>query len=245
MIGISAMAETARWSHWRDVDVNISQRTYSGEVAAGGGVPILLPAHDAALERVPAILDLLSGLILAGGADLDPSTYGEAPSPRRTPIRAERDRFELALATEALARDLPLLGICRGMELMNVACGGTLVQDLPDVDTHLHTPGQFSDHGVNLEPRSLAARAVGAERVSVRSHHHQGIDRLAGGLRATGWADPGGAIEAIERDDRAFALGVLWHAEEEPGGPVVRSLVEAATASRAAPGRGAEEAARL
>jgi putative glutamine amidotransferase len=231
VIGISAMAETAQWSHWRDVDVNVSQRTYSGEVAAAGGVPILLPAHDAALESVPAILDLLSGLILAGGADLDPSTYGEAPSPRTTPVRAERDRFEIALAREALARDLPLLGICRGMEVMNVACGGTLVQDLPDVETHLHTPGQFSDHGVDLEPGSLAARAVGAERVTVRSHHHQGVDRLADGLRATAWADPGRVIEAIERDDRAFALGILWHAEEEPGGRLMTSFVEAAAAS--------------
>lgn len=108
---------------------------------------------------------------------------------------------------------------------MNVACGGTLNQHLPDPQTHLHTPGTFSDHDVRLEPGSLAARAVGAERVSVRSHHHQGVERLGEGVVATGWADPGETVEAIEVLERRWALGILWHAEEERRSPVLGALV--------------------
>jgi putative glutamine amidotransferase len=174
------------------------------------------------------VLDLLDGLVLSGGADIDPASYGADTDPRTTGARGERDRFEIALARGALERDLPVLGICRGMELLNVAYGGTLVQHLADADVHLHTPGRYSDHDVRLEPGSLAAQAVGAERVSVRSHHHQGVDRLGEGVVASGWADPGETVEAIEIPERRWALGVLWHTEEDRESRVLAALTTAA-----------------
>jgi putative glutamine amidotransferase len=232
VIGICAAIESAAWGVWHDLDANVSQRTYSVGVSDAGGLPLLLPADDVTAESPDQLLDLLDGLVLSGGADLDPATYGAEPEPETIGYRPERDRFELALARRALDRELPVLGICRGMQLLNVACGGTLEQQLPDVDVHLHTPGQFTDHDVRLEPGSLAARAVGAERVSVRSHHHQGIERLGNGLVASGWSDPGETIEAIERPDRGWALGVLWHTEEDRMSPVLAAL--SAAAGRAA-----------
>jgi putative glutamine amidotransferase len=232
VIGICTAIESAAWGVWRDLDANVSQRTYSVGVSEAGGMPVLLPPDDVTADSPDQLLDLLDGLVLSGGSDLDPATYGSEPAPETTGWRPERDRFELALARRALERDLPVLGICRGMQLLNVACGGTLEQQLADAELHLHTPGQFTDHEVRLEPGSLAARAVGTERVSVRSHHHQGIQRLGDGLIASGWAEPGETIEAIERPGRAWALGVLWHTEEDRMSPVLGALT--AEAGRAA-----------
>ena len=228
VIGICAMVERAAWTVWNEVEVNISQRTYSLRVGEAGGLPLILPPDEASAGAPEQTLDLLDGLVLSGGADIDPSLYGAEPDPRTVGSRRERDRFEIALARRALERELPLLGICRGMELLNVACGGTLDQHLADADLHVHTPGEFSDHDVRLEPGSLAASAVGAERVTVRSHHHQGIDELGDGLVASGRAEPGGTVEAIELPDRRWALGVLWHAEEERLSPVLAALTAAA-----------------
>jgi putative glutamine amidotransferase len=228
VIGICAAIENAAWGSWHDVEVNISQRTYSAGVSEAGGLPVLLPADPAEDDSPDQLLDLIDGLVLSGGADIDPSVYGAEPAPETSGCRIERDRFELALARGALERELPVLGVCRGMQLLNIVCGGTLVQHLADADVHLHTPGEFSDHRVRLEPGSLAARAVGADHASVRSHHHQGIDRLGDGLAATGWADPGGSIEAIEMPGRSFALGVLWHTEEDRLSPVLAALTAAA-----------------
>lgn len=234
VIGVSAAIESARWTVWEDVETNISQRTYSTAVADAGALPVLLPAYEAAAEAPDEVLDLLDALILSGGADLDPAAYGAVAGPRTVGFRAERDRFELALAQRALERDLPLLGICRGMQLLNVARGGTLDQHLADAQTHLHTPGRFSDHEVRLEPSSLAARAVGSERVSVRSHHHQGLAGLGEGVVASAWAEPGGVVEAIEIPEHRWALGILWHAEEERPSPVIAALA-AATRSQGVP----------
>src|SRR5215204_1478945 len=146
VIGICAMVERAAWTVWRDVEVNVSQRTYSRGIAAAGGVPVVLPAHDESAQPPDELLALLDGLLLAGGSDIDPSSYGAAPEPQTVGSWPERDRFELGLARAAMEGDLPLLGVCRGMELLNVACGGTLVQHVADADLHLHTPGTFSDH---------------------------------------------------------------------------------------------------
>lgn len=228
VIGICAALERARWAVWEDVEVNISQRTYSLGVADAGAIPVILPADDAATDAPDELLDLLDGLVLAGGADLDPAGYGAKPGPLTTGYRAERDRFELALARRALERDLPVLGICRGMQLLNVARGGSIEQHLADAELHIHTPGTFSDHDVRLEPGSLAARAVGAERATVRSHHHQGLARLGEGVVASGWAEPGGVVEAVELPDRRWALGILWHAEEARRSPVLAALAGAA-----------------
>jgi putative glutamine amidotransferase len=228
VIGICAAIESAAWTVWRELEANVSQRTYSDGVAQAGGLPLLLPADDASADAPDELLDLLDALVLSGGSDIDPATYGAEPVPETVGYRPERDRFELSLARGALERNLPLVGICRGMQLLNVACGGTLDQQVADADLHLHTPGQFADHAVRLEPGSLAARAVGAKRVSVRSHHHQGIGRLGDGLVASGWAEPGETVEAIELPDRGWALGVLWHTEEDRMSPVLAALTEAA-----------------
>jgi putative glutamine amidotransferase len=228
VIGICAAIETAAWTVWHDVEVNISQRTYSNRVTDAGGLPLLLAAHQPIAEEPDQLLDLLDGLVLAGGADIDPASYGAEPDPRTTGARGERDRFEIALTRGALERDLPVLGICRGMELLNVARGGTLVQHLPDADVHLHTPGRYSDHDVRLAAGSLAARVVGADRVSVRSHHHQGLDELGEGVVASGWAEPGETVEAIEVPELRWALGVLWHTEEDRRSPVLAALTTTA-----------------
>ncbi len=224
VIGICAMVERANWTVWRDIEVNVSQRTYSNGVAEAGGLPLILPPDEASTESPEQLLDLLDGIVFAGGADIDPAAYGAEPGPETKGVRPERDSFEVALASGALERDLPVLGICRGMQLLNVACGGTLNQHLADAETHIHTPGTFSDHDVRLDPGSLAARVVGAERISVRSHHHQGVERLGDGLIATGWADPGETVEAIEMPHRRWALGILWHTEEERRSPVLAAL---------------------
>ncbi len=225
------MIERAAWTVWQDVEVNLSQRTYSRGISEAGGLPLLLPADDASAESPGQVLDLLDGLVLAGGSDIDPAGYGAEPDPRTKGAWPERDRFELALTRAALERGLPILGICRGMQLLNVARGGTLDQHLADAELHLHTPGTFSDHGVRLDPGSLAARAVGSERVAIRSHHHQGVGRLGDGLVASGWAEPGETIEAIEAPDSPWALGILWHTEEERRSPVLQALVEGARRS--------------
>jgi putative glutamine amidotransferase len=228
VIGITAAIERAAWTVWSDIEANITQRTYTLAVTAAGGLPIVLPPDPATTSDPGQTLDLVDGLILAGGADIEPAAYGAEAAPQTTGARPERDRFELALARTALKRDLPLLGICRGMELLNVALGGTLIQNLPDAHVHLHTPGTFADHDVRLEPGSTAARIFGTERLAVRSHHHQGIDRVGAGLRATGWAEPGGAIEALEVPNRRFALGLLWHTEEDRHSPAITGLCKAA-----------------
>jgi putative glutamine amidotransferase len=226
VVGICAAIEQARWAAW-ELEVNLLPRTYTRELAAAGATALLLPPADADVEAPDELLGRLDALILAGGADIDPASYGATADEHTTNFRPERDRFELALARAAIDRGLPLLGICRGMEVLNVARGGTLEQHLPTAEVHLHTPGTYSDHEVRLEPGSLAAQAVGAERVSVRSHHHQGIGELGTGLVASGHSEPDGVVEAIELPEHPFALGALWHAEEEQGSSVIGALVAA------------------
>ena len=215
----------------------MTPRPYATAVQATGALALVLPPDDAAAQSPDALLDRIDALLLAGGADIDPASYGAKPHPETKGTWPERDRFELALAHRALERDMPVLGICRGMQLLNVALGGTLVQHLPDVlgtNDHRKVPGAFGDHEVRLEPGSLAARAVGAERATVKSHHHQGLDELGDGLRASGWSVPDDLVEAVELPDRRFTLGVLWHPEQDERSKVIAALVEAARVGVAA-----------
>src|SRR3954466_9784656 len=192
LIGICSALERARWSVW-DQQAFLTPRGYVDAVHRAGGLALLVPP-DPDLETDPdEILGRRDGLILAGGADIDPANYGADPHPATNGTMPERDTFEIALARRALERDMPLLGICRGMQLMNVATGGTLNQHVPDShghEDHRRSLGSFddADHDVRLEPGSLASRAAGEELHGTKSHHHQGIDRLGDGLKVTGWA---------------------------------------------------------
>ena len=236
VIGICCSIERASWGAW-EVVCNLSPRTYSLAVQRAGGVALLLPPDDSVAEAPDELLDLLDGLVLAGGSDVDPGSYGARPHEETRGTWPERDRFELALGHRALERDMPFLGICRGMQMLNVAQGGTLEQHLPSTtgnEDHRHTPGGFSDHSVRLAAGSLAARVVGDERaVAVKSHHHQGVAELGEGVEATGWSDGDDVIEAIELPEKRFAVGVLWHPEEDEASGVIGALVDEARAHRA------------
>jgi putative glutamine amidotransferase len=232
VIGICSAVERASWGVWQ-VLANVSPRSYTEAVQRAGAMALLLPPDDDAAESPDQMLDLLDGLILAGGSDVDPASYGARPHEQTGITWPERDRFELGLAHRAIERDVPLLGICRGMQLLSVACGGTLEQHLPDVtgdERHRAVPGAFSEHPVRLDPGSLAARSVGAEETTVRSHHHQAVAELGEGLVASGRSVPDDLVEAIELPERRHVLGVLWHPEEDARSRVIGTLVEEARA---------------
>ena len=203
---------------------------------AGARAVLLAPDADDAADLGP-VLDLVDGVIVTAAAgDVDPARYGAERHADTHPVVALRDDYELALVRAAAGRGVPLLGICRGMQVVNVAHGGTLVQHLPHVvghARHAQTPGEFSSHEVNLVPGSLAARAMGAERAEVCGYHHQGVDTVGDGLVVSAWsALDDGVIEAVECRGEGFVLGILWHPEVDEGGRVVGALVEAARANR-------------
>ncbi len=228
-IGVTAATERVSYGVWREIPAIISPARYVQAVQRAGGRPILLPPDPEDAEDPSGVLDLLDALVVTGGAgDLDPALYGEEPHHETGPVQEVRDAYELALVRGALARELPILGICRGMQVLNVAYGGTIEQHLPDAlghEEHRHTPGTFADHEVRLVPGSLAARAAGAERTPVKSHHHQGIKEVGSGLEVTGWATEDDAVEALEDPSCRFVLGVLWHPEEDEDSRLIKALV--------------------
>jgi putative glutamine amidotransferase len=244
IIGICTAFERARWSVW-DQEAFLLSRSYVDAVQEAGGLVVMIPPDEALRDDPDEILDVVDGLILAGGADLDPESYGARPHPETKGTVPERDAAELALAERALERDLPLLGICRGMQLMNVARGGTLHQHLPEVhghEDHRRALGSFddADHDVRLAEGSLAHRVAGETVHATKSHHHQGVDALGAGLRTTGWAVMDDLPEVIEDPACRFALGVQWHPEADDASPFVGALVHAAAKAREA--RDAREA---
>jgi putative glutamine amidotransferase len=188
---------------------------YMRAVEAAGGLPVVLP--PLALEAILPLLDRLSGLCLSGGPDLDPTGYGAVAGPHLGPTEPQLDTFELALARRADARGLPVLGICRGAQALNVARGGTLHQHLADVTDgsieHRQTlPGRVPTHTVRIEHGSRLAATMGVTETTVNSFHHQAADRLGTGLHAVAWS-PDGVVEGLESDGASFLLGVQWHAE--------------------------------
>src|SRR5215216_75038 len=238
VIGICTALERARWTVW-DNEAFLLSRPYVDAVQEGGGLVYMVPPDARTAEEPDAALDGLDALILAGGADVDPIAYGAERHPCTTGTRPERDAAEIPLARRAVERDLPLLGICRGMQLLNVALGGTLIQHLPDDvghGDHRRHLGSFdgADHDVRLAPGSLAALACGELRHATKSHHHQGVDELGEGLVASGWSTLDDLVEAIEIPDASWVLGVQWHPEVDRDSGVIAALV--GTATRAAVG---------
>ncbi|HEY3828303.1 MAG TPA: gamma-glutamyl-gamma-aminobutyrate hydrolase family protein [Solirubrobacteraceae bacterium] len=237
VIGICTALERARWSVW-DQEAVLLPRNYVQAVQAAGGLALLIPPDGELTEHPEEVLERIDGLMLAGGADIDPAAYGAERHPETVDTVPERDAFEIALVRAALARELPVLGICRGMQLINVACGGTLIQHLPEHfghEEHRRVVGSFdgADHEVLLQAGSLAARVAGARRHATKSHHHQGVERLGAGLRISGTATLDGVPEAIELRQpdptgERFVLGVQWHPEADEASPIVGALVAAA-----------------
>jgi putative glutamine amidotransferase len=233
IIGMCTALEQARWSVW-DQPAMLLARNYVDAVQRAGGLALMLPPDPHLVEDPSQVLELIDGLLLAGGADIDPGAYGEKPGPETVGTVPERDAFEIALTRAAIERDLPLLGICRGMQLINVALGGTLLQHLPDHfdhEDHRRVIGSFdgSEHEVSVSEGTLARRVLGEARHTSRSHHHQGVDRVGDGLEVSATAVMDGLAEAIELPDSQFVLGVQWHPEADVTSPVVGALVQAAS----------------
>lgn len=230
-IGITCSVGAIRSGEW-DEYAAFSPFAYIRAVQHAGARAILLVADDADAEDPQNLLQALDGVILSGGgSDVAPHRYGQQPARATADEEPHRDGFEMALARGAKEHDIPLLGVCRGMQLLNVAYGGTLHQHLPDVlhhDEHRALPASFARHDVRLEPGSLAAAATGNATEAVLSHHHQGPDRIGEGLLVTGRATLDDTPEAIEDPSARFLLGVLWHPEEDERSRVVGALVRAA-----------------
>jgi putative glutamine amidotransferase len=232
VIGICSGLTRAQWGVW-DQRAVVLPYAYITAIQRAGGIALMIPP-DATLEHEPdRILDLIDALILAGGSDIDPANYGAERHPETKDTVPERDAIELALARRAWERDMPVLGICRGMQLINVALGGTLIQHLPDEvghEDHRRVPGSFngSDHDVRLRAGSLAARAAGEEVHVTKSHHHQGIAVLGDGLEVTGRSLLDELPEAFEAPARRFVLGVQWHPEADEDSRVIEALVDEA-----------------
>jgi putative glutamine amidotransferase len=237
MSALPRVAVTGVLRHWEGAERAGVNAAYVRALLAAGGVPLVLPPLLDA-PQADAALAGVDGVLFTGGEDVDPARYGAARHPALGAVSAERDCTELALFAAARRRGLPVLGICRGIQLVNVAMGGTLWQDLPAErpGTVEHNPKVARDaraHRIRLEPESRAARAAGTTGFSANSFHHQAVRDLAPGLVATGWADDG-LVEAVETRDGPWLLAVQWHPEEmhadaaAPDGGLFRALVEEA-----------------
>jgi putative glutamine amidotransferase len=227
VIGITTYLTLARFGVWED-DAALIPAAYVQAVEAAGGRALLVPPS---MEGIDETLDALDGLLFSGGSDLDPEIYGQKAHAETDGVVPERDRAEIALLQAALERDMPVLAVCRGSQVLNVARGGDLVQHLPDVvgdEKHKHTPGVFADHDVDLVSGTRVQEILG-DHAPVKSHHHQGYGQLGDGLREAARADDG-TIEALEDPSQRFALGVLWHPEAGEDFALFEALVEEARA---------------
>ncbi|MFF5207761.1 gamma-glutamyl-gamma-aminobutyrate hydrolase family protein [Streptosporangium sp. NPDC000396] len=223
LIGITAYFEAARWSTWVREAV-LSPPAYARAVEKAGGAPVLLPPLG--LGGVDDYVRGLSGVILAGGGDLDPALYGAARDRRTAEPQPQRDRFELALARAAVQADMPLLAVARGMHVLNVAQGGTLIPWLPEEVGHDRHADAGRAHVIQISVSSRLGKAVG-DRAEVTAPHHQAVKRLGSGLLAVAWADDQ-IVEGVELQGHRFAVGVQWHPERGGDNRLVEALVEAA-----------------
>jgi len=225
LIGITSYAEQVQMGVWTE-DAAVVPLAYVRAVEHAGGRPLVVPPT---MDGVEETLDALHGVIFSGGGDLDPELYEAPPHAETDAPRKERDRAEMLMLRAALDRDMPVLAICRGSQLLNVARGGDLVQHLPEVvghDRHRHEPGAFSDHSVQLQEGSRLGGLLG-DHAPVKSHHHQGMGRIGDGLREVAWAEDG-LVEGLEDPEKRFALGVLWHPEEGEDFALFKGLVDEA-----------------
>lgn len=235
LIAICASRETASWTVWRDQPAVLVGAAYVERVQAAGGTALVIAPAEVA---DPSLLDGFDGLLLPGGLDVDPGAYGQEVEPVCETFDPARDSFELALAREALDRDLPLLGICRGLQLINVALGGTLEQDIASrlgTTAHRAVVGSLAEgnsHEVEFTPGTATAAIARSDRTDGRSHHHQAVSREGEGVIVSGRSVGDGIAEAIEVPGKRFAIGVQWHAEATPDDRFIPAFVEAARAFR-------------
>lgn len=227
LIGLTTYRETARWGVWH-TSADLLPASYAMSLEAVGGAPVLLPSQEDLVEGARAVVSRVQGLVISGGADVDPRRYGEHAGPHTKAWREDRDAWELALLAAAEEVGLPTLGICRGMQVMAVAAGGTLHQHTPDIVGHdNHNPGGdvFGTVEVDLVDGSLVRSLVG-DRLSVHCHHHQSVREHPGFVPAA-FADDG-TLEAMERPGERFCLAVQWHPEMAADAGLFRALVRAA-----------------
>jgi putative glutamine amidotransferase len=236
LIGVTTYLEQAQTGVW-DVPASFLPKAYLDAVTDAGGIAVLLPPQPVTREIARSVVASLDGLIVAGGADVDPARYGQDPHPRTGAPRSDRDAWEDALLAEAIAIELPFLGICRGAQVLNVALGGTLHQHLPDVvgsERYQPSPAVFGEGDVAVEPGSRLAAVLGPETdtLPVHFYHHQALDQVADGLTVTARSEDG-VIEAVELDSVPFGIGVQWHPEENAADRrLFAGLVEAARTHR-------------
>jgi putative glutamine amidotransferase len=233
LIGLSTYREPASWGLFSE-PADLLPAMYADEIVAAGGAPMLLPPVARDVDRIAkAVVAGLHGLVLSGGPDIDPARYGRGRGPHTGPARPERDGWEIALAEAALDRGIPLLGVCRGMQLLAVALGATLVQHLPDLvgtDAHCPTPGTHGRHTVRLAEGSRLAGLLGSTAL-IATHHHQAVEQLPPAALPTAWADDG-TIEGFELQRMSWATGVQWHPEAHDGSALFTGFVEASIAWR-------------
>lgn len=231
-IGICAAWDVAAWSFWHQPAALVAS-SYIDVIRQASGLAIVLPPQKIDREEAGALIDRVDGLILIGGSDVEPARYGEPPTSRLEATAPLRDEFELTLVRTALDRDLPVLGICRGLQVLNTATGGTLHQDLAAAGfgEHRPAPGRLdtpSMHAIEVMPRTRLSGADDATVWVVNSHHHQGVAEVGKGGVVVARSIPDGAIEAIEWPEYRHALGVQWHPEALEEDTTVRALIDAA-----------------
>jgi putative glutamine amidotransferase len=229
VIGITAGELIATYGVWEE-RASLVPADYVHAIAAAGGIPVILSPVAGIAD---ALVERIDGLVLTGGVDVDAALYGAERHPKAQAPDTVRDSFEMALVDAAVARELPVLAICRGIQVLNVRRGGTLHQHLPDVvhnRDHMEAPGTFGRHRVRIDPASQLGAIIGLPEQDVPTHHHQGVDRVGEGLVASAWADDG-TVEGLEDPAIRFLVAVQWHPEMGDDPSLFQGLIAAASRS--------------